>query len=58
MVAPRGEETGRDLVFGVPDIPSNKGKLLFGDLVPYQWNVAETHTNGVVCGVFVNDLRD
>ena len=58
MVAPRGEETGRDLVVGVPDDLSNKGKLLFGDLVPYQWNAAEMHTNGVVCDVFINDLRD
>ena len=58
MVAPRGEETGRYLVVGVPDDLSNKGKLSFGDLVPYRWNAAETHTNGVVRDVFVNYLRD
>ena len=58
MVAPRCEETGRDLVVGVPDNLSNKGKLLFGNLVPYRWNAAEMHTNGVVRDVFVNDLRD
>ena len=57
MITPRGEETGRDLVVGVPNNLSNEGKLSFGNLVPYRWNAVETHTNGVVCDVFVYDLR-
>ena len=58
MIAPRGEETGRDFIVEVPNDLSNKGKLLFCDQVPYWWNVEKTHTNGVVCNVFVYDLRD
>ena len=35
VIAPRGEETGRDLMVGVPNDLSNKGNLSFCDLVPY-----------------------
>ena len=56
MVAPCGDETSWDLIFGVPYNLANEDKLLFGDLVPHRGNMAKMHVNWVVCNVLVNYL--
>ena len=58
VIAPRGEETGRDLAVEVPHYFTNEGKLPFGNLVSQRWNMAEAHPDRIVRDVFVNYLRN
>ena len=56
VVAPCGEEAGRDLGVRIADNLTNKSKLSFRDLILQRWNVAKSHPNRVVRNVIINYL--